>query len=290
MKTVLIGLLQSLGGWLAVSAVMSWILQWQYGVSAVDTIGMSLFGGAFAWVSFGLFVSSAGCWRQRAAILGGVAGKPPKDNRQVVLAGTIQPIGSRLQAPLDGSVCVMYSYEIHYDAGQGKRRSIVNVARGIALTPSRIVNKSGSYKLLSVPILEAGTPTLSNDERIERFLQYARRTTFIKKDGAANELLAQWADDDGAYRSDVAYGPLEGAETRHWVANQTHVPVGESICVFGLYSKAKGGIIPSAMTPTRLICGGVAEVAAKLKRQAVTRGLIGLVLVSPLVIAFVVNR
>ncbi|MBL8522062.1 MAG: hypothetical protein JNN20_00085 [Betaproteobacteria bacterium] len=276
MKTVLIGLLKGLGGWLAVGLLVSGFLQSQYGMRATDTIGIAIFAGLFIWAAFGLFVSSFDRWRERAAILGGLSGAALKDGKQAVLLGNIEPTGAPLEAPLDGAACVMYSYEIYYDAGQGRKRSVTNVARGVGLTPSRIVNKSGTYKLLSVPELEGESPTLSNDARIERFLGYARRATFIKREAAAQERMTQWADDDGAYCSDVAYVPFDGADKRYWVASQQHVPVGASICVFGLYSKAKGGIVPSATVPTRLMTGNLKDVAAKLKSQVVTRAVIGL--------------
>lgn len=290
MKTILFGLLQGLGGWIAVSALMSWILQSQYGMRATDTIGMSIFGGGFAWASFGLFVSSFGCWRERAAILGGVSGTPPVDGKHAVLVGTIEPSGSRLQAPLDGSQCVMYTYEIRFDVGSGKSRSFGTIARGIGLAPSRIVTRAGSYKLLVVPNLEGDSPANSSAARIERFLRYAHQTTFTKKEDSAKELLAQWADDDGAYRSDVAYFPIDDANTQYWQPHQQHVPPGARVCVFGPYSKAKGGIVPSITKPVRLICGSIEDVAATLKSQMITRSIIGTFLAAPLVVAFLVNR
>lgn len=290
MKIILFGLLQGLGGWAAVSALIWWYLQ-SRGMRPSDAIGIAIFSGGFMWASFGLFVSAFGRWRERAAILGGITATPPVDGKHVVLVGTIEPTGPRLQAPLDGSPCVMYSYGIHIDTGTGKSRMLANVARGVALTPSRIVTRAGTYKLLALVYnLQAESPTNSSAARVERFLQYARRTTFIKGERAANELLAQWSDDDGAYRSDVAYIPLEDPDTQYWITEQHHVPPGARVCLFGLYSKAKGGIIPSVARPPRLICGNIEEAAATLKSQVVTRSIIALFLAAPWVIAFVVNQ
>ena len=88
----------------------------------------------------------------------------------------------------------------------------------------------------------------------------------------------------------MAYISFNGAETRYWVASQQQVPLGANVCVFGLYSTAKGGIVPSAVRPTRLIYGSIAEVASTLKSQAVTRGFIGLALISLPVIVYLMNR
>lgn len=289
MKTVLIGLLQGLSGWLVIAALLSWALQ-QHGLRPTDTIGIALFGGAFVWAAVGLFASAAGRWRERAMILGGASCTPPADGRQITLVGTIEPTGPALKAPLDGSACVMYSYEIVNDSGTGKQRFVTNVARGVALAPCRIVTQSGVYKLLVVPEIQAEVPRISNKECINHFQQYARSTTFTKGEESAQELLDRWRDDDGAYRSDVAFVPPGSAETNNWVTRQQHVPVGAGVCVFGLYSQAKRGIIPCAATPTRLICGSVDEVAARLRSQVVTRSSIATLLIALIVMVYLMNR
>ena len=87
----------------------------------------------------------------------------------------------------------------------------------------------------------------------------------------------------------MAYFPIDDADTQYWQPHQQHVPAGSRVCVFGPYSKAKGGIIPSVTKPVRLICGGIEQVAATLKSQMITRGVIGTFLAAPLVIAFLAN-
>jgi hypothetical protein len=187
--------------------------------------------------------------------------------------------------------CVAYSYEIRIDIGAGKSRSNRSVARGFGLTPSRIVNTSGAYKLLVVPTLIAETPQLSRAECIANFLSYAKDTVFVPLGKAsAKELQAQWSDDDGAYRSDVAYESFEGARIDKWYTAQHCVPNGATVCVFGRYSKDKGGIIPSITTPTRLIAGDINEIAATLRSQTVTRALIACVLIAVVGGLIMMNR
>ena len=287
MKTIVIGLLQGLGGWLACSALLSWYLQSQ-GARATDTIGIAIFGGLFAWISIGLFISSFGLLRERSAILRGTAA--PADGKRAVLVGTIESSAPRLQAPMTGDACVLYRYEMRYEAGQGRRHNTATIARGVRLAPCRIVTQSGTYKLLVVPDISVDSEGTSTDQRIANFLQYAKRTTFTKSENAADELLKQWSDDDGDYRSDVAFFSFDGEDSRYWIPKQQHVPPGERVCVFGLYSKARNGIVPSTAKPARLICGSAKDVAAKLKRQAMTRAIIAMLLAAPLVIAYLVNR
>jgi hypothetical protein len=256
-------------------------LQWHPLVHSSAAVGISIFGGLLLWVAIALIASSVGRMRERAMILRGIDAVPPKERGRSVIVGRIESMGEVLQAPLDGSPCVAYRYEIRIDIGAGKSRSNCAVARGVGLTPSRIVNTSGAYKLLAVPMLIAETPQLSRAECIANFLSYAKDTVFVPLGKAsAKELQAQWSDDDGAYRSDVAYESFEGARIDKWYTAQHCVPNGATVCVFGRYSKDKGGIIPSITTPTRLIAGDINEIAATLRSQTVTCALIACVLIA----------
>lgn len=275
MRTLMIGLLQGPVAWLAIAGVISLILQFRLGASFPATIGVSLIAGGLAWVSMGLLLSAFHRWRERAAILGGVSGVAPRDGAKAVLVGTIEPTALPLRAPLDGSPCVAYTYKIKDDRGTGKRRTIASVARGVALAPSTIVTRTGSYRLLAVPDLEAREPSLTRSQMIASFERYAKETTFIDKQDAADELLAQWEDADGSYRSDVAYMTLGGLETAHWVLRQQHLPPGSPVCVFGRYSSDKRGIVPSAGGPVRVVRGNAEQVAGSLRSKMVFRALLG---------------
>jgi hypothetical protein len=281
LKLFSIGALQLFGGWAVVSALLVWYFQTDPAVSGSAAVGISVFGGLLLWVAIVLIASSIARLRERATILRGVEAIPPKEGNRSVIVGRIESIGESLQAPLDGSACVAYSYSIRIDIGAGKSRSNREVARGVALTPSRIVNTSGAYKLLAVPTLIGVTPNLSKEECIANFLAYAKHTVFIQVGKAsARELQAQWSDCDGAYRSDVSYESFEGARIDKWYTAQHCVPNGSTVCVFGRYSKADGGIVPSITTPTRLIAGDVNEIAATLRGQAMTRAIIACVLIA----------
>jgi hypothetical protein len=274
-KTLVIGLIQGPVAWLAIAAAISLGLQLRRGASLPATIGVSLLGAALVWAAVGLLGSALRRWRERAAILGGASGTAPRDGASALLVGMIEGSGPPLRAPLDGSACLAYTYEIKDDRGTGRRRTISTVARGVALAPATIVTRTGSYRLLAVPALEASAPSLSRSQMIANFGRYARETTFIDKKEAADELLAQWADADGDYRSDVAYVRLDGIETDKWVLQQQHLPPGSQVCVFGRYSSERRGIVPSAGGPVRVIRGSAEQVAASLRATIVTRGLLG---------------
>jgi hypothetical protein len=272
---VLLGFLQGPVAWLLVSLSVSMMLQFRYGFAPSATIGVSLLSGAFAWASGGLLLSAFGRWRERAVIMGGVAGVAPEDGAHTVLVGTVEATGPLLRAPLDGSACVAYSYAIQDVRGTGKQRFVSNIARGVALTPTSIVTRTGSYRLLAVPALEAVEPSSTHSQMVASFQRYAQEAIFIDQKGAADELLAQWEDVDGRYRSDVAYATFADAETAHWVLTQQHLPPSSQVCVFGRYSAARGGIVPSAGGPVRVIRGSVDDVTASLGSKVFTRGLLG---------------
>jgi hypothetical protein len=276
-KTVGIGCLMGPVTWLAVSAALSFYLQTQTGAAFTETIGASLIAGVFGSASLGLLLSSAHRWRERAAIRGGIAGERPVDGRRTVLVGTLEPIGATLRAPLDGGECLAYSYDISETRGSGKRRSTFTHFKGVGLTPSMIVTRTGSYRLLVVPDLEADAPGASVDEMIAAFRRHAHGTTFTGPDTSAQELLDRWSDADGAYRSDVSYTPLDQVDLSRCQFTQQSVSRGAAVCVFGPYSAARGGIVPSSTSPVRLICGSVEQVAASLRSKVITRLVLGVI-------------
>ncbi len=277
MRTVLLGLVQGPVAWLLVSLAISLMLQFRFGVAPSATIGVSLLSGAFAWASAGLLLSAFGRWRERAVIMGGVAREAPEDGAHTVLVGTVEATGPLLRTPLDGSACVAYSYAIQDVRGTGRQRFVSNIARGVALTPTSIVTRTGSYRLLAVPALEAIEPTSTHSQMVASFQRYAQEAIFIDQKGAADELLAQWEDVDGRYRSDVAYATFGDAETAHWVLKQQHLPPSSQVCVFGRYSAARGGIVPSTGGPVRVMRGTVDDVTASLRSKFFTRSLVGVV-------------
>lgn len=276
MKVILVGLAQSVGGWLITAALLSWVMKTFWGAAYGATIGFSLLAGALIWVAIGLFIAAFGRLRERAAILRGTSAQTPQDGRRTVLVGTVRPTGAPLSAPLDGSACVMYRYDVRYDAGSGKRRSAGTIARGVGLTPCRVVTAGGDYKLLAVPDIVGLSPVNGSADQAQRFRTHVRRTTFVQAKEASAELLRQWADADGSYRSDVALVPLQDADDRFWTFHQQHIPAGEPVCVFGVYSQEKSGIVPAATAPVRVEIGHAEEIADRLRQQAVRWSVIGL--------------
>lgn len=280
MKHPAVGCLIGLGGWLAVAVLLSALLQWQLQVPLVSTLGVSALAGLLAWAALNLLHAAWQAWRERAAIASGRAADAPADGERAVLVGTLEALGEPMRAPLDGSACLAYDYRITEDRGSGRRRMILTHVRGSGLAPSVIVTRSGRHRLLTVPDLQASPPTTPSSRHIAAFEAYARTTSFTRAEGAAQDLVARWTDDDGAFRSDVAFVPLESIDLSRCVLAQQQVRPGAPVCAIGYYSAARGGLVPSpawAGSP-RLIEGDVAGLLQTLGASARRRLLVGLAL------------
>lgn len=284
MKHAAVGCLVGLGGWLAVVAAISALLQWRLQQPLVDTLGVSALAGLVGWAALNLLHAAWQAWRERAAITSGRAGQAPADGARVVLVGTLEALDAQqapLRAPLDGSACLAYDYRITEDRGSGRRRVILTHFRGSALVPSVIVTRSGRHRLLTVPDLQASPPTTPSSRHIAAFEAYARATNFTRSDkAAAQELVDRWTDDDGAYRADVCFTPLDKVDLSRCMLAQQQVRPGAPVCVIGFYSSARGGLVPSpawAGNP-RLIEGDLNELLQTLATSARRRLLVGLAL------------
>jgi len=278
-KQIVLGGAIGVGGWIAVSAGISWYRQTRHNAAPTDTLGIAAMAGLIGWVGLGLLKAAYGSWRERRAIAGGIAGVRPVDGRGAVLNGRIQAQGVPLKAPLDDADCVTYSYEVTQDTGSGRHRSIATHFKGVALTPSTILTASGSYRLLAVPdLVEADEASGSPSDHIAAFERYVRATSFTGRDGAARELIDRWTDADGAYRSDVAYAILDHLQLAKCRLEQRHIRPGAPVAVFGTYSTDKGGIVPTTGLGgnPRLVQGDLQQLIAVLGSTARTRLVLGM--------------
>ena len=134
----------------------------------------------FAWLAVNLVISAGTAWRERRAIVAGIAGTPPVDGRKAILVGHIDAAGPALQAPLSGRDCVAYTFEIYEIRGSGKRQSKVVYCDGIALTPSLIVTRAGSFRLLAVPELVCDPADLDREAALTRAAELMRTLPFVR--------------------------------------------------------------------------------------------------------------
>ena len=266
---------------LASIAGVATVLQQQYGVAPADGWGVSVFSGLFFWITGNLVISAAKAWRERASIAAGIAGTPPVDGRQVILAGHIEPSGPPLIAPLSGRECIAYTFEIYEMRGSGKSRTKVTFCDGVALTPSLIVTRSGSYRLLTVPDLVCDASDLDRDAALARAATLMQTTPVEEKQAVFSrpEIEKQWTDDDGSYRHDRRHVP-EDVSLEKCVMIERQVERGARVCVFGQYAEAKRAIVgdPNDWSKSTRIMKGDPDSIARQLRASIFRRLLGAVI------------
>lgn len=267
--------LLSLFGFAAiVIAIGAGLGQW-YGTSPSDMIGVSIFGGLFAWIALNLLLAAVKAWRERAALRAGIAGTPPADGRRAILVGQIEPLGATLRAPLSGHECVAYTFEIYGMRLVGRSHSKVVYCDGLALAPSLIVTRAGSFRLLAVPELECDEADLDRDAALTRASELMRTTAFVPppKPFTRPAIEQQWNDDDGAFQR-VSRRVDDHVDLTRCKMTERRLERGARVCVFGEYSAAKRAIVgdPNDWSKmTRVLKGEPDAFVAQLGASVVRR-------------------
>ena len=285
-------LLSFLGLVAAIVAISVGLQRWR-GFELTDTIGVALFGGFFLWVSANLWMSAATAWRERAALAAGLAGTTPLDGRQTILAGHIEPIGPVLRAPLSGRECLAYSFEIYAMVSGFRRQTRVVYCDGIAVTPSMIVTRAGSFRLLAVPELDCDESLLDSESRA-RAADVMRTAPFEPPPPPFKQpsIGKQWSDDDGEYRRErrLVEGDVDLGKCR---LSERALERGAPVCVFGQYSAAKRAIVadPADWSKITRVMKGNAESIVGQLGSSIIRRTIGALVVAALgvggVVAFI---
>lgn len=273
-------LLSFLGLAALVTAIGAGLRRW-YGTSPSDAIGVSIFGGLFAWLAVNLLIAAVNAWRERAALRAGIAGTPPVDGRQAILVGHIEPAGAMLRAPLSGRDCVAYTFEIYVWKFVGRSQSRVVYCDGIALAPAVIVTRAGSFRLLAVPELTLDEAELDREAALKRAAELMRTIPFVPppKPFTRPEIEKQWNDDDGEYRRERKH-VAEEVDLSLCKMSERHVERGARVCVFGQYSASKRAIVPDPndwSKITRVMKGDPDAIISQLG-SSIVRRLLGAVI------------
>jgi hypothetical protein len=176
----------------------------------------------------------------------------------VAIAGTLEPEGATLHAPLSGSECLVYDWSIsHWSTGDLER--VIGTTRntgtgrteqvdknGFGLAPSVIRSEGRAIRLLALPGLEGFPDTPAKRMTAERARSYIGATHFEELPLARrlSEVARITADDTGAIRADWKLTDKEGLENAMF--QERFLPPGAAVCVVGRYSAAKNAIVPEA--------------------------------------------
>jgi hypothetical protein len=211
-----------------------------------------------------------------------------QDGEEVAISGAIRPINAPLQAPLSGTPCVAYDYDImHRVRRETGNRTVhhddIDIA-GLALTPSVIDTPTGSVRLLSFALLEDFPRTAKNDPALRaRARDYIASTTFkpmglTKVFSAFGALKDALTDEDGAVRMDWRMTPGD-IELERAVMRERLVTPGQQVTAIGIYSAERRGLIAKDMsTMIQLRPGGTKDAQRLILRQSRSSFVAGLVL------------
>lgn len=272
MRGCAISLLLGLAGLLATGGAVLALLVQILGIDAGAALMPSLAAGCLLWIAINLVRAALQSAREKKAIAAGLAGAPPVDGRQAVLAGRLEAQGETLVGPFDGRPALVYAYEVRRDIGSGKSRRLLTFYKGVGLAPCRILTATGGYQLLAMPEFVGSGPLLTMGEMLPHAERYLATVPF--RETKRSELEERWTDDDGSYRADISF--VKGQPPPDLSActlDQHRAGPGDQVCLIGRYSAARGGIVPDPNwgRATRLLLGNPQEAAATLGSQVRNR-------------------
>lgn len=204
----------------------------------------SAVAGFLATLSISLLWSARDVLRNRGLLQGALIGVPPVDGRWAGLSGVIRS-SSPLISPMSQKSVVAFKYRIHERVGTGKNRTEVVHYEGTALAASTISTNLGPYRLLAVPTFDMSNHDVDADTARRNAEAYIATTEFETQETAKGDrqtLAREWTDDDGVFRRDFKGTDKVGLDSCRF--DEQIIAQGERVCLLGLYSEARGGIIP----------------------------------------------
>jgi hypothetical protein len=239
-------------------------LWWACGVAGVCTVTS---------VSYLLGIRTFG--KERAMLLGALTGEMPKDGEWVAVSGTIRSLDP-VRTPMTAVTAVAYSYgisRIETSSTSNTRTTTVKYFEGKRLAPSSISTRQGTVRLLAVPTLDVPPENTKTVACVANAEQYVHNTAFQTSNTPKDErigLETEATDDDGTFRLDKHLADSK-PDIAGCILEERHIKQGEMVCAFGLYSAARGGLIPHPnwSRQARLMRGDATQVAAELRKRMI---------------------
>ena len=268
--------LLSLIGWAAASGAFLYYLR-RFGVHEPQLWWAAGGAGLFSVFSISYAVAIVRFAKERSMLLGAMVGQPPKDGEWVAVSGTIRSI-EPMRTPATGVSAVAYEYDFYRietrSSGRNTSSSKYSYYEGKALAPSTISTRQGAVRLLAVPTLDVPNDEIKTQAGTDNARQYVSETTFqtlsTPKD-AKVRMEHEMTDDDGMFRVDKRLRPDLEVDLADCRLSERHIKQGETVCAFGLYSAARGGLIPHPnwAKQARLMRGDATAVAGQLRTRMI---------------------
>lgn len=260
---------------LVVAIAASLLLFRQFGPDRETTVPAAVAAGFLATLSISLLWSARGVLRDRGLIRGALAGQPPVDGKWAGFSGVIRS-SSPITSPISGKSAVAFKYTISQRVGSGKSAHTIPHYEGTALAAPKISTSTGTFRLLAVPTFDLPTSDVETGDALRNAAAYIAATHFETKATPKQDrqtVEKEWTDDDGVFRRDRQ--GTDDADLALCRFDEQMIAQGEPVCVLGLYSQERGGIVPDPnwANQTRVIQGdgesGVAQLGTRARRYII---------------------
>lgn len=185
--------------------------------------------GLIATFGIGTLWNSFSAWRDGRVLHDAVVDMPRRDGRRTAVAGTLEPLGQPLTAPLSGRPCVLYEYDIYRQvtrpkSGGGTETSKTVDFAGLGKAECVVVSKVTRLRLIGFPDLDP----LVEDHRtgpkdMARARRYVRDTAWEDASGfgvlrGAGGMFAALTGNDESLRKDWRMVAVRDCP---WLAEET---------------------------------------------------------------------
>lgn len=264
------GCLAWLAGVVVIGGGLIWLAMRQLSLGPEDTWVPAAVASGAASLGLAFVAGIRRPRRENAALRRCMQGAPPIDGRHTAVYGKIETAGEPLRAPLSGTSCAAYEYEIYRRTPGSKTSHHVMYFKGLALGPARIHTPAGSIRFLSMPELDFPRDPLDTGTALRNAEEHVRRTQFQPRGSPIVILAEQPTDDSGAYRREERGDQAEGDTfDRTCFFEERHVKEGETVCAVGTFSAERFALAPEPgwSQPTRIMTGDLATLQRRLRRR-----------------------
>ncbi len=227
--------------------------------------------------------------QQRRLIAAAKTGLRPEDGKPFAAAGMIRALREPLLTPFTKRECVISSYEVYREevrtTGTGSNRRTDRVKTvalsGYAMTPCAIRTPISDIRVIGFPIpTEFPEEVMSASEYEAQIREYNASTKFTEmKKTEIGKILGKmkeiFQEDDGVLREDWRFPEAEyflgtGENFDDLLCSEQFVPAGSPVCLLGMYSAQKGGLVHDlASGGLQMFPGDAADAMRALRRRAI---------------------
>ncbi len=249
-----------------------------------------LAAGFFIWVSLGYITGVKTKGAEARKLRKAIDGGRPEDGERVAVAGVASGSLDFLESPISRKRCLVYEYKAIPPENQS-----LAAWEGFALVPMSIDGRSGMVRVLAAPELEFPSEAVGSHEHWKNFREYVARTTYIqhgsvdfKRDFA--HLKEIDTDSDGRIRDDVR--SMDRDDLENMTLSEKIIAPGDKVVAYGLFSSARGGLVPdekAVLRSVKIFKGEPEELLRKVARRRPVDLLMGCGCLLPVILAAIIG-